>query len=99
MINRLLANPKVLNSKAPPVQANFWGIYDVDKRETIHGKLMETRREVASCTKIMTGYAVIEVARKYKLDLSTVQIKVCRIGSRIIGSTASLREGDILTAE
>ena len=71
LINRIHANPKVLNAKAPQVQANYWGIYDVDKRETIHGKLMENRREVASVTKIMTGYAVIEVSRKYKLDLST----------------------------
>ena len=89
----------MLNSKAPQVQANYWGIYDVDKKEILHGKLVENRREVASVTKIMTAYAVIEVARKYKLELSSVQIKVCRIGSKIIGTSAKLREGDILTAE
>ena len=65
----------------------------------MHGKLVETRREVASVTKIMTAYAVIELARKYKLDLSNIRIKVCRIGSRIIGTSAKLREGDIFTAE
>ena len=99
LTNRIFANPKVLNAKAPLVQASHWGIYDVDKQEVIHGKLMDTRREVASVTKIMTCYAVIEIARKYALDLTKIHIKVCKTGSRIIGSSAKLREGDILTAE
>ena len=60
---------------------------------------METRREVASVTKVMTCYTVIEVARKYALDLSKVLIKVCKTGSKIIGSSAKLREGDVLSAE
>ena len=67
---KIQANPKVLNTKAPEIKANFWGIYDSDTKEVVHGKLLHNRREVASVTKIMTLYAVIEVARKYKLDLS-----------------------------
>ena len=69
---RIQANPKVLNAKAPQLQANFWGIYDVEKKEIVHGKLVDNRREVASVTKIMTAYAVIEVARKYTLDLTKI---------------------------
>lgn len=99
MTEKILANPKVLNSKAPQVQANFWGIYDMDAKETVYGKLLHNRREVASVTKIMTAYAVIEVARKYNLNLCTMQIKVDAEGAKVIGTSARLREGDILTAE
>ena len=54
---------------------------------------------MASVTKIMTAYAVIEVARKYKLDLSTLQVKVDAEVAKVIGTSARLRDGDILTAE
>lgn len=47
----------------------------------------------------MTAYTIIEITRKYNLDLSKIQIEVCRTGSKIIGSSARLRQGDILTAE
>ena len=99
LTEKISANPKVLNSRAPQVQANFWGIYDLDARETVHGKLLHNRREVASVTKIMTAYAVIEVARKYKLDLPTLQVKIDAECAKVIGTSARLREGDILTAE
>ena len=60
---------------------------------------MDSKHEVASVTKVMTAYAVTEVARKYKLDLSKVRIKVCDTAPKIIGTTAHLVEDDILTAE
>ena len=31
LTDKIKYNPKVLNAKAPPVQASHWGIYDVDK--------------------------------------------------------------------
>ena len=40
-----------------------------------------------------------ELARKYDLNLSETYIKVCKLGSRIIGSSAKLRHNDVLTAE
>ena len=73
------------------MQANFWGIYDSDAKEVVYGKLLHNRREVASVTKIMTGYAVIEVARKYNIDLSKEYIKVCAEGAKVIGTSAYLR--------
>ena len=99
MAEKIQANPKVLNSNAPQIQANFWGIYDMDTKEIVNGKLLHNRREVASVTKIATLYGVIEVARRFKLDLSEIYIKVCQDGAKVIGTSARLREGDILTAE
>ena len=69
LAQKIAVNPNVMNAKAPKVQAGYWGIYDVNKKESIYGKSMDTRREVASVTKIATAYAVIELARKYDLDL------------------------------
>ena len=89
----------MLNSKAPQLSASSWGLYDVEKREIVYGKLVDTRREVASVTKTMTAYTVCELARKYDLKLSETYIKVCKLGSRIIGSSAKLRHNDVLTAE
>ena len=43
LVERVKANVKVLNSTAPQVQANFWGIYDMDKKEIVQGKLVNTR--------------------------------------------------------
>ena len=99
MIEKIRANPKVLNSKAPTLTASSWGLYDVERREIVYGKLVDTRREVASVTKTMTAYTVCELGRKYNLNLSETYIKVCKLGSRIIGSSAKLRFGDVLTVE
>ena len=89
----------MLNANAPIVQATCFGIYDVNERETVFGKMMDAKHEVASVTKVMTAYTVTEIARKYKLILSQVHIKVCNTVLQIIGTTANLVEGDVLTAE
>ena len=57
------------------------------------------KREVASLTKIMTVYTVIDLARLYKIKLNQTKITVCGVGSNIRGTTAKLKKGDILTAE
>ena len=68
-------------------------------RETVYGQSMDSKHEVASVTKTMTAYTVTEIARKYRLNLSEVHIKVCDTVSQIIGTTAKLVIGDVLTAE
>ena len=60
---------------------------------------MDQRKQVASVTKTATIYTVIEVARRYQLDLSQTRIKICKLGSTICGTSACLREGDIFTVE
>ena len=91
MIEKIRTNPKALNKSAPQLSASSWGIYDVNAKECVYGKLVDTRREVASVTKTMTAYTVCDIAKRYELDLSTTYIKVCKTGSKIIGSSAKLR--------
>jgi D-alanyl-D-alanine carboxypeptidase (penicillin-binding protein 5/6) len=55
------------------------------------------RREIASLTKIMTLYTVLQMVDKYNLDIKTEFITVCDEVSAVTGTTASLLTGDKLT--
>jgi len=57
------------------------------------------RREVASLTKMMTAYTVLDLARQFKLRLNEVFVPICSIAANVRGTTANLRKGDRLTAE
>jgi D-alanyl-D-alanine carboxypeptidase len=52
---------------------------------------------VASITKMMTFYTVINIIEEYKIDPSQTFISVCRQATSIIGTSADLREDDILS--
>lgn len=65
----------------------------------MHGKREYMRREVASLTKMMTCYTVIKLLRKFKLNPETTEVKVTDVAADISGTTASLKEGDVLTVD
>jgi len=57
------------------------------------------RREVASLTKIMTFYTVLQLIDKYELDFKSEFITVCDEVASVTGTTANLLTGDRLTIE
>ena len=57
------------------------------------------RREVASLTKMMTAYTVLDLAKQFKLKLNQTYVPVCSIAANVRGTSANLRKGDRLTAE
>ena len=65
------------------------------------GKCENESRQVASLTKIMTAFCVLNLLDKYggtsKYASLQTQIKISRQVSIINGTTADLREGDTLT--
>jgi D-alanyl-D-alanine carboxypeptidase len=63
----------------------------------IFGRKENLRREIASLTKMMTFYTVIELIKQFKLQVETYQITVSTLASQISGTSAFLREGDTLT--
>jgi len=93
------ANPGLLYKQVPNISAKYWAIFDTQKQHFIYGKREYIKREVASLTKMMTAYTVIDLAQHYKLKLNEIKIKVCSIASNIRGTTAELKQGDIYTAE
>jgi serine-type D-Ala-D-Ala carboxypeptidase (penicillin-binding protein 5/6) len=74
-----------------------WAIYDCKTKSLLKGKYETYRREVASITKMMTFYTVINIIEEYKIDPSQTFISVCRQATSIIGTSADLREDDILS--
>ena len=57
------------------------------------------RREVASLTKMMTLITVIKLVARFNLNPAKTFITISKAGSHVTGTTANLREGDILSVE
>jgi hypothetical protein len=53
---------KILLDRPPPhVSALSWVVLDQSTKEVLFGKLEKDRREIASLTKIMTIYTVLQL--------------------------------------
>lgn len=63
----------------------------------IYGRKENLRREIASLTKMMTFFTVIDLMKQFKLNAETYKITVSTLASQISGTSAFLREGDTLT--
>jgi D-alanyl-D-alanine carboxypeptidase (penicillin-binding protein 5/6) len=60
---------KLLVDMAPPfVTAKSWAIMDGRTGEILFGKCENDRREIASMTKVMTLFVVVQIIRKIKLN-------------------------------
>ena len=54
---------------------------------------------MASITKMMTLLTAIKVMARYNIEGRKTYIRVSRQCSKIIGTSAELKEGDLLTVE
>jgi len=69
----------VLNELPPPlITAKSWSITDGKTGEVLFGKGENEKREIASLTKMMTAFLVIQIARRIKLDLKKTLFKVSK---------------------
>ena len=82
---------------APLVSAQSWAIFESKTESFLFGKLERERREVASLTKIMTCYVVLNLANKLKLDENTTMIEISENAANISGTSAELIKGDKLS--
>ena len=99
MRRKVQSNPRLIYQITPKITSGFWAIFDGHKMSFIHGKREYMKREVASLTKMMTAYTILELCKQYKLKLSAIRIEVCSVASNIRGTSAKLRKGDVLSAE
>ena len=89
---------KLLVDLAPPfVTAKSWSICDGRTGEILFGKCENDRREIASLTKIMTCFVVVQIIRKIRLNAQRTYLQVSKAAATIGGSSAKLRTGDILS--
>lgn len=80
----------------PNVTATCWAIYEANSGLIINGKSENLQREVASLTKIMTCFVVLQIMRKVDTISMDSIIKVSPNAASVIGTSARLRAGDEL---
>jgi len=89
---------KLLVDLAPPfVTAKSWAIMDGRTGEILFGKCENDRREIASLTKIMTSFVVVQIIRKIKLNARKTMLQVSKNAASIGGTSAKLKPGDVLS--
>lgn len=87
-----------MDKPAPPVTALSWVILDRKTKEVLFGRMEKDRREVASLTKIMTIYTVLNLADALEIDLSSI-VKIEQEAAEVTGTSACLQAGDTLTLQ
>jgi D-alanyl-D-alanine carboxypeptidase len=80
----------LLDLPAPHVTAQAWAVYDMKANKLLFGKLERDRREIASLTKIMTCYTVIQLLKKFDIDETTTMVLISENASDIPGTSAEL---------
>ena len=87
---------KLLVDLAPPfVTAKSWSISDGRTGEILFGKCENDRREIASLTKIMTCFVVVQIMRKIKLDARKTLLQASKNAATTGGTSARLKTGDV----
>lgn len=71
--------------------------YDGEKHQFMLQKDCHSKREIASLTKIMTCYTVLSLIDKFKLNKTTELVSVSKEASSVIGTSAELKENDLLS--
>lgn len=79
------------------ITAQSYAIYDMKGCNLILGRKENLKREIASLTKIMTFYTVIDLLARFKMHPDEVKIRVSNIATQVSGTSAYLREGDVLS--
>ena len=79
------------------MSASSWAIYDCRRGRLLASKKESERREVASITKMMTFYTSILLINEFRLDYNRTFVTISKFASEIIGTTAKLVEGDVLS--
>ena len=60
----------LIDRPAPHVTAASWVVLDCETKQILFGRLEKERREVASLTKIMTFYTVLQLIDRFSVPLS-----------------------------
>lgn len=81
------------------ITAQSYCVYDCITKSVLKSRKHNLRREVASLTKMMTFITVIKLVSRFNLNPNKTFITVSKAGSHVIGTTANLKEGDILSVD
>ena len=65
------------------------------QKRLLVGKKTTKKREVASLTKIMNLVTILDIMKTHKIETEKVKVKVTAQASKMIGTTANIKEGDV----
>jgi D-alanyl-D-alanine carboxypeptidase len=78
----------------PEISAKCWGVFDGTTSEIITGRNYFVQAEIASLTKIMTCYVVLQyLESKPNLDWNKVYFEISKSAESCIGTSARLVRG------
>jgi len=97
--NEMAGNIYYSDKKFLNISASSWVIYDLKGNSILHGRREYQKREIASLTKIMTCWVVINICREYGINPKVTYVLVSEVAASVRGTTANLRTGDILTVD
>ena len=78
----------------PNISSNAWGVFEGSNAEVIYGKNYNIRKEIASLTKIMTCYTILQLSKVMLLNIKTTYITITKKAALINGTKAELEKGD-----
>jgi D-alanyl-D-alanine carboxypeptidase len=81
----------------PYISSKSWLVYDGNAEKDIYGRNEKDVREIASLTKTMTCYTVLNLCKRYNIDMKNTHIQVSPDSSKVIGTSAVLKVGHQLT--
>jgi D-alanyl-D-alanine carboxypeptidase len=87
----------IVSIPPPYVTAKWWGVLDGDDGSLLFGRNEHVPKEVASITKIMTAYLCYRIMKRFKINPKKRMVRVTRYSSGITGTTARLKEGDMMS--
>lgn len=87
----------LLENPAPFVSSQAWSVFDKQTGELLFGRCENDKRQVASLTKIMTAYVVIDLVERYKINMHETLIRILGSCTSLIGTSANILEYDQLS--
>jgi D-alanyl-D-alanine carboxypeptidase len=83
--------------KLPNISAKCWAVMDGRTGELLCGKKDNKKKEIASLTKMMNFLCVCRLIKEFNINPKETFVQVSRNAASMSGTSARLRNGDILS--
>ncbi|CAM6002177.1 unnamed protein product [Sphagnum balticum] len=83
--------------KEPTVSASSYCVMLSDSKKVVLGSNLDTHRQVASLTKLMTALTVNHICKQYSVDMNATKVKTDNDSALMEGTSAGLKCGDELS--
>ena len=88
---------RLLDKPPPFTTAESWVVIEQNNSKLLFGRFEKERKEIASLTKVMTAYTVLNLVEKLGININTELVTITEEATHVIGTSAELVAGDMLT--